>query len=255
MVGRASRRVAVAAAAMVFMFGIGSPAGASHAWANYHWARTSNPFTLSLGDNVSGSWDDVLATSSADWSTSDVLDTKIVAGSTSVKRCGAVSGTVQVCNAKYGRNGWLGVAQVWVSGSHIVQGTVRLNDTYFATSTYNKPDWRNFVMCQEVGHTLGLTHQDEIFNNANLGSCMDYTSSPSSNQHPNAHDFEQLESIYSHLDTTTSLASGASGSASGRADGAGEWGRRVHGSEASRSMAFERDLGGGLQLLTFVILA
>jgi hypothetical protein len=24
---------------------------------NYHWARTSNPFTLKLGDNVSSAWD------------------------------------------------------------------------------------------------------------------------------------------------------------------------------------------------------
>lgn len=26
---------------------------ATHAWGNYHWARTINPFTLKVGDNVS----------------------------------------------------------------------------------------------------------------------------------------------------------------------------------------------------------
>ena len=50
-----------------------------------------------------------------------------------------------------------------------------VNDTYFNTAKYNTPVWRNLVMCQEVGHTLGLDHQDEIFDNVNLGTCMDYT--------------------------------------------------------------------------------
>ena len=32
-------------------------ASASHSCGNYHWARTANPFTLKLGDNVSSAWD------------------------------------------------------------------------------------------------------------------------------------------------------------------------------------------------------
>ncbi len=30
---------------------------ANHSWNNYHWARTSNPFTLKVGDNVTSIWD------------------------------------------------------------------------------------------------------------------------------------------------------------------------------------------------------
>ncbi|MDP9369948.1 MAG: hypothetical protein M3Q03_17030, partial [Chloroflexota bacterium] len=37
-----------------------TPAGATHAWGNYHWARTSNPFTLMAGDNVHSTWDPYL---------------------------------------------------------------------------------------------------------------------------------------------------------------------------------------------------
>jgi hypothetical protein len=38
-----------------------SPAAqANHSWGKYHWARTSNPFTLQLADNVSPTWDDHL---------------------------------------------------------------------------------------------------------------------------------------------------------------------------------------------------
>src|SRR4030065_2842181 len=82
-------------------------AGATHAWGNYHWARTSNPFTLKLGDNVTSAWDSYLATTSSDWSASTVLDTTIVAGSTNPRNCKAATGMVQVCNRTYGNNGWL----------------------------------------------------------------------------------------------------------------------------------------------------
>jgi len=57
------------------------------------------------------------------------------------------------------------------------------------------------VMCQEVGHNFGLGHQDEDFYNPNLNTCMDYTSDPSTNTMPNAHDYEQLVLIYDHTET------------------------------------------------------
>src|SRR5262245_21978142 len=62
-------------------------ASANHSWNGYHWARTSNPFTLKLGDNVSSAWDPILATTSSDWSQSTVLNTTIVAGGTSPRSC------------------------------------------------------------------------------------------------------------------------------------------------------------------------
>ena len=30
---------------------------ADHSWGNYHWARTANPFTLKLGDNLTSNLD------------------------------------------------------------------------------------------------------------------------------------------------------------------------------------------------------
>ena len=173
----------------------------------------------------------------------------------------ASRGTVQVCNATYGNNGWLGIAQVWVSGTHITQGTVKLNDTYFNTPTYNTSAWRNLVMCQEVGHTLGLDHQDENFTNANLGTCMDYTNNPGTNQHPNAHDYAQLETIYSHLDNTTTVAATTAATGNPSEDRAadgnpGEWGQLVRGSENPRAVAaYRRDLGNNEEVFTFVIFA
>lgn len=231
---------------------------ANHAWGNYHWARTSNPFTLKLGDNVSSVWDSYLGTTSSDWSVSTVLDTTIVAGGTNPKNCRPTGGRVEVCNSKYGNNGWLGIAQIWVSSSHITQGVTKVNDTYFNTKTYNLPAWRNLVMCQEVGHTLGLDHQDEIFNNANLGTCMDYTNNPIDNQHPNLHDYEELSIIYTHLDSFTTLGqvinrSFAKEVALANLDESKDWGKQIKG---NRKVAiYERDFGGGQGVFTFVVWA
>ena len=240
-----------------------SSAFANHSWGGYHWARTSNPFPLKLGDNVNATWEPYLGTTSTDWSKSNVLDTTIVAGgaTSNVRRCRPTAGRVEVCNTTYGNNGWLGVASIWISSSHITQGTVKVNDTYFNTSTYNTPAWRNLVMCQEVGHTFGLDHQDENFSNANLGTCMDYTNDPTTNQHPNQHDYDELVSIYSHLDSTTTLSAAALAGKMPPAmrdiiiEGPGQWGKLIHSSHGGWVETYELDFGGGHKIITHVIWA
>ena len=251
-------------ASVVFVIGCtlvggASIVSASHAWGAYHWARSSNPFTIKLGDSVSPQWDSTLALASDDWSLSSVVDTIIVPGinTRNPKACKPKAGQGEVCNAKYGFNGWLGIASIWASGEHITQGTVKLNDSYFNTATYNTPEWRNLVTCQEVGHIFGLDHQDEIFDNINLDTCMDYTSNPGSNQHPNAHDYEMLETIYAHLDTTTTVAQSVSSSAMPDVDldGPRAWGKEIRRSHDGRASLFERDLGNGNKVFTHVFWA
>jgi len=239
------------------MFGA-FPAGASanHSWNGYHWARIQNPFALKVGDNVNSTWDSYLDTTVSDWSNSSVLDlTKVAGQSRNTKRCSATSGRVEVCNSTYGSTGWLGVASIWASGSHITQGTVKLNDTYFNTPTYNTPAWRNLVACQEVGHTLGLDHQDENFNNANLGTCMDYTNNPSTNQHPNQHDYDELVTIYSHLDSTTTIGAVPPGFQNADTSTPAQWGKLIRQSRDGRLGLYMRDFGGGHKIFTFVFWA
>lgn len=241
----------------VAAFGATSPAEATHTWGSYHWARQSNPFTLRLADNVSSQWDASLQLASTDWTQSSVLDTTVVAGSGNPKTCKPVAGRVEVCNSKYGQTGWLGIAQIWASGSHITQGVVKLNDTYFNSPSYNSPAWRNFVTCQEVGHTFGLGHQDEEFGNANLGSCMDYTNDPTTNQHPNTHDFDLLEAIYSHTDSTTTVRSSSASAGAGNAQN--DWGKAIGGHDASgdhhHDDVFVKNLGNGQVVVTHVFWA
>ena len=64
----AGRRVFIAVVAVLAIVGSAAVAYASHSWGSYHWARTSNPFTLKLGDNVSVGWDQYLRDASLDWS-------------------------------------------------------------------------------------------------------------------------------------------------------------------------------------------
>jgi hypothetical protein len=227
----------------------------NHAWNNYHWAATAIPFTLGLSDNVTEDWDSYLDTTSRNWNNSDVLDTMEIPGEADPANCPAEPGQVQVCNAQYGKNGWLGLATIWSMGDHITQGTTKLNDTYFNTKSYNKSAWRNLVMCHEVGHTFGLDHQDERFSNRNLNTCLDYTNKPGSNQQPNQHDYDQLEEIYSHLDEPESPTTGEPSTSDDNepGDDPRAWGRETARSSDGRESIYEKNLGKGKKKVTHVL--
>ena len=243
-------------------------ANATHSWGGYHWARTSNPFTLKLGNNTSGTWTGLLNTVSSDWSASTLLDTSVIASGKNPKTCRPTLGRDEICNANYGNTGWLGVASVWIySDGHIAQGTVKNNDYYFGSSTYpyNNEAEKLHVICQEIGHTLGLDHQST--DGFSLDTCMDYyhntSDSDTRSTLPNAHDYEELGIIYGgHTDVsnsyTTASASnrGFSGLAqSGDFEKASEWGKSLKQDNHGRDSLFERDLGKGNKIFTFVIWA
>ncbi len=263
---RVTCALVVTFAAVVLFAGNSS---ANHSWGGYHWARTANPFTLKTGDNVDSKWDAYLDEAIVDWSQSAELDLLKVTGGTRPRTCKPTAGRLEVCNAAYGFNGWLGIAQIWITeGTHITQATTKLNDSYFNSATYNKPAWRRLVTCQEIAHDFGLDHQDENFDNKNLGTCMDYTSDPDgtgangplSNEHPNAHDFDEISIIYAHLDSTTTIGAGLpSNSPPAMSDldpeGPGQWGRLVKSTSNGRGQTYELDFGHGNKILTHVFWA
>lgn len=182
---------------------IPSAAIAHHAWGTYHWARTSNPLVLKFGSSVPPEWEPYLKRAVMDWNRSSVIDAAVVPGKANPKSCKSRFGMVEVCVAEYGETRWLGIVHIWVSNGHIIHGVVKINDTHFKKEQFNKPAWKYEIMCHEIGHVLGLDHQDTDLWNTPLGSCMDYSEDPTLNQRPNKHDYEVLEEIYSHLDTTT----------------------------------------------------
>jgi hypothetical protein len=238
------RFVLVAVVVAGFAAATASSAFANHSWSNYHWARTANPFTVPLGDNVNdtaySSWNAALGEASADWTASSVLNSPIVAGGArNPKRCAPTNGRIEACNATYGFNGWLGLAQIWISGSHIVRAATKLNDSYFNSPSYDYTAERH-VMCQEVGHGYGLGHQDE--SGADLNTCMDY-SNALDNPHPNTHDYQQLETIYnSHLDASSTVTFSPTSSTPVRVTRTD----RIHSSE------IVHDYGNGYRILTHI---
>lgn len=259
MVTSSRRRTLIAAVVLTTVAIFASVVSASHSWGGYHWARTANPFTIKVGNNLTSNWQTYYNTAMADWSNSSVLDLAAVAG-TAGRNCKMVAGTIQVCNRTYGYNGWLGLASINITGgTHITQGSAKMNDSYFNTSTYNNPNEKLHVMCQEIAHAFGLDHQSEDGSSQN--SCMDYFSNTGANAtstlstHPNQHDYDQLLTIYSHLDTFTTLASSTSSASRGASEDnneANDWGQLVSQSENGRSSTYERGNSDGSKTVTHV---
>lgn len=268
----------VVVAVTLFLFTM--TAHASHAWSKYHWNMSTDQSTLvplELGNNTSFDWYASLALASSEWNKS-VLQNAIATGGSNAN-CDPTSGRVEVCNGLYGDNGWLGLASVWVKrgrSGHITQGVVQLNDTYFSLQQYNTSPWRNMVMCQELAHTFALTHQDEDFTNANLGSCNDYTNDPDGtiygqmdNQYPNPHDYDMMVDIYAHLNSTDS--GGNTGGKPGKCspwpsckngsakmsknidhNNPSSWGRAVRQDARGKNSVFVKELKDGTSIITYV---
>ena len=248
---------------------------AGNSWSKYHWdisTAESIAAPLAFGDNLTTiDWTISLGRASTDWNES-VLKNAVTAG---FGTCDPVRGRVEVCNAEYGQNGWLGIAQVWIyrgRAGHIAQGLVKVNDTYFNMTQYNSQAWRDYVVCQEVGHTLGLGHQDEILDNANLGSCMDYTDDPdgmidgqADNRFSNQHDRDVLTEKYAHLNPVDDGGE-TGGSGPGKGNGKGkkdkapgqqisQWGKAINVDGKGRPNLFELNLGNGDKMFTHVFWA
>jgi hypothetical protein len=272
------------------MFVAFAPRGldANHSWGGYHWNGDALPVSLDVGDNVSAAWAQHLDNAADDWNNPlggaiESIHLNVVPGLSDPSTCSPTLGRIEVCNSAYGDNGWLGLAQVWVyrgKDKHIAQATTLLNDTYFALAFYDTWAWRQLVMCQEIAHDFGLDHQDENFDNPNLGTCMDYTSAPEGggvfgpeNTAPNQHDFDQIETIYAHIASGGGKPGGGGGGGRGGGppqgvafpdlpdqalqrvpiDSPAQWGRLIR--DSGRAAVYERDLGNNIVLFTFVIWA
>jgi hypothetical protein len=82
---------------------------------------------------------------------------------------------------------------------------------------------------------------------------MDYTTNPTSNQHPNAHDYAELEEIYAHVDSFTTVGSATATRIRGIVANASGWGRVVEQPSRGRPTMYVRNLGRGNRVVTFVV--
>ncbi len=209
--GRPRRAVATTMAIGIVALGASTAKALSitPSWNGYKWARTGD-LAIKTVNNTTSIWQPYFSAAITGWSQAGMIDLVPVTGTPkSATGCSAVFGTIQVCNASYGFNGWLGYANVWTSGGFIVQATVKLNDSYYASAKYNTSAWRMSVMCQEVGHTIGLNHNNGVKTDVNTGTCMDYSNNPAgggtwgaANLAPGEMDFAGLNIIYKDLNST-----------------------------------------------------
>jgi hypothetical protein len=96
--------------------------------------------------------------------------------------------------------GWVGLSITWfipATGEIIVAQTL-LNDSFMQDSgntTWFDDDARKLAVCQEIGHGLGVDHQ----NGRNKQTCMNRVFGVGDPDFavPNQHDFDQLAKIYS----------------------------------------------------------
>jgi hypothetical protein len=195
--------LALLAIALVVVPVATSVAGSSA--ASYHWARKQSHFTLKVGDNVSGNWNQLLRRTIRDWNKNDTVTLDKASGRTNPRKCRKVTGRVEVCNSQYGTGTrWLGLTRLFFDRSgHIEAATVQMNDSFLNApgNEYNTDAARRHTLCHELGHTIGLDH-------VNSRSCMNNSQHAVFNYlKPIRRDFRELKRIYKHRDKETTISS------------------------------------------------
>lgn len=239
---REVRRLAWVLVGSLMLAALPGSATAGHDLRGQHWAREGSEFTVEIGNNVNGEWDAILRRSAADWSRSDVLDLKVVGGKTNRQSCRPTKGRIEVCNGFYGDTGWLGVAGLWTRDKHITQAVVLINESYFAEASFDDGRVKRHVMCQEIGHALGLDH-------VKGATCMDDRQGLFSvgAVDPNGKDYQELERVYDHVDERTTVERA---SAPGAVNAASSSEFPIPG-PGDEELVVE-DLGGGDRLITHI---
>ena len=217
------KKILAAAVALAVLLAAVTVASADHSWNGYHWF--SDNLSPTVKDKTSSTLYDVPA-GVLEWAfledgstpRSDIQPTLTDAKKGNI--------TVSEQTSQF----WLGLARIFLEDGHITKGEVKPNTTYLAYYEANGyPGLADHVLCQEIGHVLGLGHnRDETGSDADNipETCMndqefigaDLTS-------PNFHDTQQLNLIYSHTDASGSTEEKGGGGCKGgpKKCGQGVW--------------------------------
>lgn len=158
-----------------------------HNWGNLHWPRASNPIEIQVVSHLSPEYEKLLPIVLKEWEESGLV---IFHYEGTVNSCKSMDGYILVYDDNFGDIAWYGLATVWtINKEYIYKGTIQLNSFY---SKMINPAAKQHVLCQEVGHILGLSHQKES------DSCMNDESDLTNENymHPNLNDYYELSRIY-----------------------------------------------------------
>lgn len=184
------KHLVIAILAAFFVVTVAPAASASHQWLNYHWKRNNPQVTIRLLDSTTLRTT-ITPAVRADWDASSehiVVRDEVGNDAQTRKDCPRPNRyrRVRVCNFNYGFAGdKAGEAQVWTftGTSHIAYGVAKIEGDKLSTDTLKRS-----IVCQEVGHNLGLDHRLPTA----TGTCMRQAAGYAS---PDGHDYDQLRDI------------------------------------------------------------
>jgi len=163
--------------------------------------KNAGMLSLTVINALTEDWDEYFEVAVNDWNSGnpDVLDLKTT-NEEADPQCVPKEGVMKVCNDDYGDTNWKGLNEMLTQEGYIIASVAKMNERYLDETVVTNQDKlfheRKYTMCHEIGHGFGLPHQDEDFNNADLGTCMDYTHRPQNNLNPNQEDFDALNKLY-----------------------------------------------------------
>lgn len=171
--------------------------GGTHSQKDFsRWRSSGEGLRLNIQNAVTRDWNLYFDLAVKDWDngTPDALTLTVTYANAPDPKCSPIRGIMKVCNDWYGKTGWTGLNEVYYDeNGYITYSIAKMNEDYLNGGTDGE---KQYVMCHEIGHGLGLPHRDESIANADLGTCLDYTRRPAENQHPDHVDYENLASLY-----------------------------------------------------------
>jgi hypothetical protein len=114
------------------------------------------------------------------------------------------------------------------------------------------PEYKAMIACHEIGHTLGLDHQDTTFDNQPLGTCLDYSNNPLPNQQPNHVDYQTLVNVYSSPAPYSTVDVPPIQLALFNQKAPRQWGRLIRATRDQSELIFARELAPGHVVFTHV---
>lgn len=163
-----------------------------------YWPSEGKGLTVTVINALDDKWQSTFSRAVMDWNKGSSSVAKSVSimeeAGTYDPNCKAPENKIMVCNGDYGETKWRGITESTEDFQGLIYSTTaRMNEYYLLNM--DSGAWL-YTMCHELGHTIGLAHTDENFNNADLGDCMDYTNNLGTNAKPTSLNFQKLFALY-----------------------------------------------------------